>query len=156
MSIPPMSGPPSGVYTITSLSGKGGVVGVAPILPAFQQLATFPENPFDSKWQVTRTPKGTYLLSILNGYRYSGVLDDRIVIATIHEHQSNEWEITSFQYQGPNLYAIQLVDRSKAWTLDNVDSEEQSRIIAERLQLTKDLPPQALPYQLFQIRRVDE
>ncbi|KAF9064246.1 hypothetical protein BDP27DRAFT_1333892 [Rhodocollybia butyracea] len=117
----------SGLYTITSLSGE-----------------------------VTRTPEGTYRLSTL-GYAYTGAgsgLGPEEVFVTINEEQNREWIFTSFQNQGRDLYAIELADRSKAWTTENPNPEEQSRINTEPLRTTKSLPPQATPPQLFQVRRV--
>ncbi|KAF9043687.1 hypothetical protein BDP27DRAFT_1409286 [Rhodocollybia butyracea] len=144
----------SGLYTITSLSGEGGAAGVPPTKPAFQQVVTFPRGEFPSQWKVIRTPQGTYILSTM-GYSFTGVEEDR-VNATIYEEQNQEWIFTSFEHQGKDLYAIELTDRSKAWTTDNPNANARAVINAEPLRTTKSLPPQAFPPQLFQIQRVLE
>ncbi|KAF9064247.1 hypothetical protein BDP27DRAFT_1333895 [Rhodocollybia butyracea] len=122
----------SGFYTITSLSGEGGDAG---------PVVTFPPGEESLKWEVTRTPEGTYRISI-GGYRYTGVLDR-------DEEQNQEWIFTSFHKSGARsicvgaflTYSIQLADRSKAWTTENHDPKARSH----------SLPPQATPPQLFRI-----
>ncbi|KAF9071420.1 hypothetical protein BDP27DRAFT_1361781 [Rhodocollybia butyracea] len=118
------------------------------------QLATFPRNDFNKIWTVTRTPMGTYLLSVPGGYGYTGV-DFDAVIATTDESQSKEWVITRVKpsEDGESWHPTDRRTRigpGLAWTADNTDPKEQSRII------TRPICSPVTPDQLFQISYLED
>ncbi|KAG9010629.1 hypothetical protein FRB95_008188 [Tulasnella sp. JGI-2019a] len=138
----------SGTYIITNNAFKT-LIGRNPfedrsLLP--KPVQSLPPGSDPPMWEILKTGSD-YVMNI--GGAPATEMDGLVSALLMDPENGSKWCITPQPQHGPNVYTIELADKSKGWVVPTEEPETQ--VALQPLISTKSIPPQFPATQLFMI-----